>query len=66
MAAALLHPERVSRLGVVDMAPVEYPDTQWSGNGAIIEAMRSLSPSDMASRKEADEALEAHKVTQTK
>lgn len=53
MAAALTHTDRVSRLVVVDIAPVPYTHTHLP----LIEAMMALDLDSLHSRKDADEAL---------
>ncbi|BBH16150.1 esterase [Nocardioides baekrokdamisoli] len=55
MVLALRHPHLVSRLCVVDMAPVTYPRSQQFQS--YIEAMRSLELGPDASREDADAAL---------
>jgi len=54
MLTALVHAERVSRLCVVDIAPVEYT---MAGNRNILEVMAALPAQSLASRKVADAAL---------
>ncbi len=60
-AAALLAPERVSRLCVVDIAPVAYDTSSersgWAQNVQILKAMRALPPHMLHSRATASEAL---------
>lgn len=53
MQATLNHPERVSRLVSVDMAPFSYP----SGHDRLFKALDDLDLDTISSRKEADEAL---------
>lgn len=53
MALALLHPGKVRRLIVADIAPVAYTHTQMP----LIEAMRGLDLSGLAARSEADARL---------
>lgn len=55
MVLALRHPRLVSRLCVVDMAPVSYgPDGQF---GRYVEAMRGLDLGRLEHRQDADAAL---------
>ena len=60
MALALLRPERVSALAVLDIAPVVYGHDHF----AFIEALRELPLEDVRSRRDADLALAA-KVPET-
>lgn len=53
MALALTEPERVTRLMVVDMAPVPYPDRF----GAYVEAMRRVPVGTLTRRQDADAPL---------
>lgn len=53
MVSALVAPDRVERLVVVDIAPVTYP----SRYQPIFEAMRSLDLDSLADRREADQRL---------
>ncbi len=55
MTLALTQPDRVRRLIVADIAPVEYAHSQLD----LIEAMQSLDLSQISSRSEADKALAA-------
>ena len=55
MVLALRHPERVERLCVVDVAPVDY-DSEGEFGG-YIEAMRGLDLEALSSREQASEAL---------
>jgi pimeloyl-ACP methyl ester carboxylesterase len=55
MVVALRHPERVERLCVVDVAPVDYGTA--SEFAGYIEAMRDLDLATLGSRQEADDAL---------
>jgi pimeloyl-ACP methyl ester carboxylesterase len=55
MAMALLHPERVGRLVVADIAPVAYGHTQMP----LIAAMRGLDLAGVTTRGEADRRLQA-------
>jgi pimeloyl-ACP methyl ester carboxylesterase len=56
MVLALRHPELVSRLCVVDIAPVDYGSSEeFQG---YVEAMRGLDLGAMERRADADEALE--------
>jgi esterase len=59
MAAALLAPSRVTRLVVVDIAPVTYGagDELWRANFTIMDAMAAMSPDVLGDRKAADAAL---------
>ena len=61
MTAALLAPERVSRLLVVDIAPVQYDDSHesWRANLFIMDTMAALPEAALASRPDADAALAA-------
>ena len=53
METALLYPEYVDKLIVVDIAPKSYP----GHHDAIFSALASLDPADFTSRKQIDEAL---------
>ncbi len=54
MQVALTHPERVNRLVVADIAPVDYkPDR----HGGVLEGLTSLETTRPTSRKEADQLL---------
>ncbi len=53
MEFALDHPDQVEKLVVADIAPKEYPPH----HGEILKGLNSISPSDLPSRKEADEML---------
>ena len=53
MALALRHPETVNHLVIADIAPVAYGHTQ----SHLIHAMRSLDPSAIEKRSEADAEL---------
>ena len=53
MALALLHPERVGRLVVVDVAPVTYADRLSS----YVQAMRTVDVAAVASRSEIQRSL---------
>jgi pimeloyl-ACP methyl ester carboxylesterase len=55
MVLALCHPERVSRLGVVDVAPVAYRSAH--SFDRYVEAMQSLDLASLTSRAGADAAL---------
>lgn len=55
MELALAHPDVVTQLIVLDIAPVTYT----SGNEAELAAMQSLDLSAIGSRRDADEALSA-------
>lgn len=61
MAAALLAPERVERLCVVDIAPVSYAnDTpQWAATRELARAMAEMPLASLGSRAAADAALQA-------
>ena len=61
MVAALRAPERFSKLIVVDIAPVAYDHNHpgWKANVEIMDAMLSLPAAALASRAEADKALES-------
>ena len=56
MAYALTHPDRVRRLVVADIAPVAYAHTQQP----MIDAMRKVDLSTIATRRDADTQLAAH------
>ena len=61
MAAALKAPERVSKLIVADIAPVDY-DAQhagWRANHIIMDSLVELPKETLASRAEADAAMSA-------
>ncbi len=53
MYLATLHPERVDRLVVVDMAPKAYP----ARHGPILEALQAVRPADYPDRAAIDAAL---------
>ena len=55
MVFALLHPERVSQLAVLDIAPVEYTHS----HAPFLEEMMALDMCTLNSRSEADRALQA-------
>lgn len=55
MVAALLHPDRINRLVVMDMAPIAYDHDQM----IYVDAMRGLDLSGLRSRSEADQRLAA-------
>lgn len=55
MTAALIHPDRVRSLCVVDIAPKVYPPH----HREILDAMQALEDADVRSRGEADEVLAA-------
>ncbi len=55
MVLALLHPKRVERLCVVDVAPVDYGTA--SEFAGYIEAMRGIDLDELESRTRASEAL---------
>ena len=61
MVAALRAPERFSKLIVVDIAPVAYDHNHpgWKANVEIMDAMLALPAASLASRAEADKALES-------
>ncbi len=54
MQFALSFPDRVDKLVVVDIAPSEYTDPSWL---RYVTAMLSVDPTELGSRKEADELL---------
>ncbi len=56
MALALMHPERVERLMVVDIAPVTYDHSQ--EHGGIIRAMQAVDLASVNSRDDAEQQLE--------
>lgn len=56
MEFALTHPERVERLIVVDIAPVEYPHH----HKKVFEGLKSLNLKNIKSRNQADEHLSEH------
>src|SRR3546814_7991936 len=57
MLLALLHPELVERLVVVDMSPVDYSgQSEFAG---YIDGMQALELASISTRAEADEALSA-------
>lgn len=56
MAMALRAPNRVSRLAVIDIAPVAYPDRY----GELIRAAQALDLRTLRSRAQADARLAAH------
>lgn len=58
MVLALRHPELVSRLCVVDVAPV--PTSEISSFGAYVTGMRSIDLATLAGRAEADAALQPY------
>jgi pimeloyl-ACP methyl ester carboxylesterase len=58
MAAALLHPERVARIAVLDIAPVQYP-RQFD---AIFDALEQLPLASIRNRNDADRHL-AQQIT---
>lgn len=53
MLFALTHPEKVDKLIVVDISPKKYP----FHHGAEIEAIESIHPAALVSRKEAEDLL---------
>jgi pimeloyl-ACP methyl ester carboxylesterase len=55
MSFALAHPERVTRLVVVDIAPVAYVDV----HSPVVAALRALPVSKYSRRQQAEEALAA-------
>ena len=57
MALALLHPDRVENLVVVDVAPVTYPGLRMDGVGGVLRSMRELNLIDVRSRAQADEMV---------
>lgn len=59
-AAALLHPDRVSGLVVLDIAPVRYDpssDPSWKAVGDIVSVLASVDVRPGMSRSEADQLL---------
>ena len=56
MMLALTHPDKIRRLIVADIAPVTYSHTQKH----LIDAMRSIDLSTVATRRDADDQLSAH------
>jgi esterase len=61
MTAALLAPERVSRLLIADIAPVVYDHSHesWRANLFIMDAMAAIPEAALGSRSDADAALAA-------
>ena len=60
MAVALLHPQRVERLLVLDMAPVSYDREsfpQWANIEAVVDAMASVNLKTVRSKQDADQQL---------
>jgi esterase len=59
MATALLHPQRVERLLVLDMAPVTYDaaEPQWGAIGAVVQAMRTVRLPTIRGKRDADQLL---------
>ncbi len=55
MLMACRHPERMARLGVVDVAPKDY---HWTGHRADFAAMRGLELDGLRSRAEAEMRME--------
>lgn len=55
MQFATQHPEKVSKLIVVDIAPKNYPPH----HDTVIDAIESIQPDQLSERKEAEEALAA-------
>jgi pimeloyl-ACP methyl ester carboxylesterase len=63
MALALLHPSRVDRLLVLDIAPAAYtPDdgSGWGDNVRVIQALRRLNVDGLRKKAEADAMLARH------
>lgn len=56
MQVALSYPERVEKVIVADIAPVSYKPR----HDSILEGMKGLDLTGVRSRKEADDALQAH------
>jgi pimeloyl-ACP methyl ester carboxylesterase len=56
MQFALSHPERIDKLIVVDISPVQYPPH----HHAVIEAIQSMNPLDLKDRSEAEAHLRTH------
>ena len=61
MALALMHPERLERLVVVDIAPVTYDHSQ--EHGGIIRALQAIDLASVKSREDADRQLEERITT---
>lgn len=60
MALALLHPSRVDRLLVLDIAPAAYTaddGSGWGDNVRVIRALRKLNVGGMRKKSEADAML---------
>jgi len=57
MQLALDSPQRVRKLVVVDIAPVEYPKSSASSRYAWLAALRELPVGEIETRAEADERL---------
>lgn len=59
MATALLHPDRVERLMVLDMAPVSYEpsEPQWEAILSVVNAMRTVKLDSISSKRDADQML---------
>ena len=55
MALALLHPDRVENLVVVDIAPVTYPGPRTDGVGGVLRSMMELDLTGVRSRVQADD-----------
>ena len=58
-ATALLHPERIERLLVLDMAPVAYAESepQWDAIKSVVAAMRTVKVDLISSKRDADQML---------
>jgi len=56
MQLALSHPQLVSKLIVVDIAPVTYPDSA-DGHLSVLAGMQSLDISNLDSRKDAEQQM---------
>ncbi|MEP6646762.1 MAG: alpha/beta fold hydrolase, partial [Saprospiraceae bacterium] len=56
MLMALMYPERIDKLIVVDIAPKKYP----AHHHNEIDAIKSIHPSELKNRSEAEELLTAH------
>jgi len=62
MCSALLYPDRIKRLVVVDIAPVSYNSKdhqQWNDANQIVNAMAAVPLSTLLSREQADRLLSA-------
>jgi esterase len=59
MQLALSYPDLVSKLIVVDIAPVDYPQTA-AGHSNVLEGMALLDLQQLSSRKQAERQLSEH------